>query len=65
MYYHCMEIQYERTITVGQYIAELLEVEASRLPPSQHANAEILREQAKTNRESLNPNLVRIWRQLG
>jgi tRNA(Ser,Leu) C12 N-acetylase TAN1 len=60
-----MNIELERTITVGEYIAELLENEANRMPPSYKIQADILREQAKISRESKNPNLVRIWKKVG
>jgi hypothetical protein len=55
----------ERVITVGEYIAELLEAEASRMPPSYKEQADILLERARLFRNDPNPNMVRIWRDVG
>ena len=59
-----MPIELERQLTVGEYIAELLETEAAKMPPSYHEQADSLRAQAKLNRDSKDPRMVRIWRKV-
>ncbi len=48
-------------MTVGAIIAEGLEAEADRMPPSCEAKAEILREQAANYRANVT-KLVSVWR---
>lgn len=49
-------------IRVDDYIADLLDREASLMPPSFEGNAEILRHQAKFFRESSPTEMMTIWK---
>jgi len=50
-----------RFVRVDDFVAESLEAEANRLPPSERTRADILREQARIFRTSGNPRMVRVW----
>ncbi len=50
-----------RTIPANDFVAESLEEEAGRLPPSQAEQAKILRKTAEIYRNLPSKNLVRIW----
>jgi hypothetical protein len=50
-----------RVVRVDDFVAESLEEEANRMPPSYKAQADLLRQQAKNFRESGRTNMVRIW----
>jgi hypothetical protein len=57
-----MSEQYElQETTVGALVAEGLEAEANRMPPSYSAQAEILRKQATHFRE-YETKVIHIWR---
>jgi hypothetical protein len=59
-----MENKYEmQVMTVGDFIAETLESEANRMPPSYKADADVLREQARLLRQR-DSNLIRVWREV-
>jgi hypothetical protein len=51
-------------IRFDDYIADLLEREASLMPPGFEDNAEILRRQAKVFRESTRTEMMTIWKQV-
>jgi hypothetical protein len=51
-------------IRFDDYIADLLEREASLMPPGFEDTAEILRQQAKYFRESARTGILMIWKQL-
>ncbi len=50
-----------RVIPANHFVAESLEEEASRLPPSEKAKANILREAANLYRSLRTSKLVRVW----
>ncbi len=50
-------------MTVGALVAEGLEAEANKMPPSYKEQADILRAQAQWYREN-ERKLVRIWREV-
>jgi hypothetical protein len=50
-----------RLIRVDDYVAEILEGDADRLPPSMKEQAEIYRQTAQRLCQSNNPRMVRIW----
>ena len=57
-----MRKNYQRhVVRVDDYVAELLEHEASLLPESFRENAEILRQQAKYFRESGGTTTMVVW----
>lgn len=59
-----MPNKYElQTVTVGALVAEGLEAEANKMPPSYKEQADILRAQAQWYREN-ERKLVRIWREV-
>ena len=49
-----------RIVTVGEYIAEELEAEANRMPPSYKNQADILRRSAAFMRREGSKKLVRV-----
>jgi hypothetical protein len=49
-------------IRADDYIADLLEREASLVPPGFEGNAEVLRQQAKFFRESTRTETMTIWK---
>ena len=51
-------------IRADDYIADLLEREASLMPPGYEDDAEILRQQAKFFRESVRTETMTIWKQI-
>lgn len=53
-----------RLLRVVDHVAELLEAQAAKMPPSQKAQADILRNAAKIYRGIDNPKMVRISEQL-
>jgi hypothetical protein len=50
-----------RVLTPGEYVAELLEAEADRIPRSMKERADILREHARLMRKRGGPKRVRLW----
>lgn len=50
-----------RVVRVDDYVAETLERDADRMPPSYAEQAAILREQARVFRSSSSTNVVRLW----
>jgi hypothetical protein len=50
-----------RTVRVVDFVAESLEAEADRKPPSRKAEADSLRKMAAIMRESTNSKMVRVW----
>jgi hypothetical protein len=50
-----------RTIPANDFIAESLEEEANRLPPSREEQAKMLRKSAEIYRSLPSRNSVRIW----
>jgi hypothetical protein len=59
-----MEKKFElQTMTVGEFIAESLENEAKRMPPSYKAEADSLREQARLLRQTQSKT-IRVWREV-
>lgn len=50
-----------RLVTVGEYIAEELEAEANRMPPSYKDQADALRKSAVFMRQQGCKKLVRVW----
>ncbi|MBW8746217.1 MAG: hypothetical protein JF584_01470 [Acidobacteria bacterium] len=46
-----MAAHYEIRMTVGEYIARLLEAEASQMPPAERHEAEQLRDLARMHRQ--------------
>lgn len=48
-----------------EYMADTLEVEASRMPPQHRERAEALRKHAQTLRSSSNQETVDVWRPVG
>jgi hypothetical protein len=60
-----MESRYEiRTIRIDDWIAESLENEANRIPPSHKEQADSLRRQAQIYRGSANPKTIQVWVEL-
>jgi hypothetical protein len=60
-----MEKKYElRAIRVDDWVAELLETEADRMPPSYKEQADILRKQAQNYRNSSNTKIVHFWQEI-
>ncbi len=53
-----------RALRVVDQVAELLEVEANKMPPSFKAQADILRKAAVSQRESTNPRMTRLWEEV-
>jgi hypothetical protein len=51
-------------IRADDYLADLLDREASLMPPGFEDTAEILRQQAKYFRESARTEILMIWKQL-
>ena len=59
-----MEKQYElQETTVGDFVAEELELEARLMPTSHRADADILRKEAELLREN-NKKVIRILREV-
>ncbi|MGD0228330.1 MAG: hypothetical protein ABSF71_39005 [Terriglobia bacterium] len=54
-----------RLIRVDDYVAEILEGDADRLPPSMKEQAEVYRQMAQRFRQSDNQKMVRIWEEPG
>jgi len=50
-----------RVIPANHFVADSLEEEANRLPPSEKAKADTLREGAKLYRTLRTSKLVRVW----
>jgi hypothetical protein len=50
-----------RILTPGEYVAELLEGDANRMPRSMKEQADILRKQARLMRKRPGPKKVRVW----
>jgi hypothetical protein len=50
-----------RTVSANEFLAESLEAEAEKLPPSKAAQASILRETAALYRTRKDSRLVRVW----
>jgi hypothetical protein len=50
-----------RVLTPGEYVAELLEAEANRMPRSYKVQADLLRKQAGLMRKRPGPKRVRVW----
>jgi hypothetical protein len=50
-----------RLVRVVDFVAETLEEEASRIPPSFKSHADSLRNMAAIFRKMNNPKLVRVW----
>ena len=50
-----------RVIPADHFVAESLEEEADRLPPSEKAKADILRSAAALYRARPNSKMVRVW----
>jgi hypothetical protein len=50
-----------REIKVGEFVAEELEREAAKMPPSSKAQADALRDAARLYREQGNKKKIRIW----
>jgi hypothetical protein len=55
-----MTARYEVRMTVGEYIARLLEAEASQMPPAEHQEAEQLLDLARMHRQIKDVKSVRI-----
>ncbi|MGO4209282.1 hypothetical protein AB4Y89_12295 [Terriglobus sp. 2YAB30_2] len=55
-----MAARYEVHMTVGEYIARLLDAEASQMPPADHREAEQLRDLARMHRQIKDAKSVRI-----
>lgn len=55
-----MTKKFVRRITVGEFVAEELEAEASRMPPSYKDQADILRRSAAFMRREGSKKLVRV-----
>ena len=55
-----MAAKYEVRMTVGEYIARLLEAEASQMPPADRHEAEQLRDLARMHRQIKDAKSVRI-----
>ncbi len=50
-----------RVLRVADHVAELLETEANKVPPSFKTEADILRKAAMSQRESPNLKLTNLW----
>jgi hypothetical protein len=50
-----------RLVRVVDFVAESLEAEAAKMPPSYKVQADSLRAAAKLYRELDNPKQVRVW----
>jgi isocitrate/isopropylmalate dehydrogenase len=50
-----------RVVPANEFIAESLEEEATKLPPSEAAKARILRQSANLYRTLPSKNLVQVW----
>jgi hypothetical protein len=50
-----------RLIRADDFVANSLEARADKLPPSEQAQAEYLRETAKSFRESGRPGMMSFW----
>jgi hypothetical protein len=50
-----------REITAGEFVAESLEGEAAKMPPSMKTQADILRDAAKIFREQGGKKKIRVW----
>ena len=50
-----------RLMRADDFVAESLETMAAKLPPSEKARAESMRESAKRFRESGRPGMIRLW----
>lgn len=50
-----------RILTPGEYVAEMLEAEAAKMPRSYKTQADILRKQAQLMRHRPGPKRVRVW----
>ena len=50
-----------RLVRVVDFVAETLEEEASRMPPSYKSGADSLRNMAAIFRKMENPRTVRVW----
>jgi hypothetical protein len=50
-----------RLMRADDFVAESLEAMAAKLPPSERAQAEYMRESAKRFRESGRPGMIRLW----
>jgi hypothetical protein len=50
-----------RLVRVVDYVAESLEEEAAKMPPSYKASADALLAAAKVYRQSNNPKMIRLW----
>ena len=50
-----------RLMRRADFTAETLEAEAAKLPPSQKAYADNLREMARNFRQSTDHTMVRVW----
>jgi hypothetical protein len=50
-----------RLMRADDFVAESLENMAAKLPPSQKAKADHMREDAKMFRESGRPGMIRLW----
>jgi hypothetical protein len=53
-----------RLISVGDFVAESLETEANKLPPSKKEQAEIWRTAAKSQRELGSKKMIRVWEEM-
>ncbi len=53
-----------RELRVVDHVAELLEAEANKMPPSFKAVADILGKAAVSQRESINPRMTRLWEEV-
>jgi hypothetical protein len=50
-----------RLVRADDFVAESLESMAAKLPPSDQANADLMRESAKRFRASGRPGMIRFW----
>ena len=50
-----------RLLRADDFVAESLEVMADKMPPSEKAKADLMRESAKRFRESGRPGMIRLW----
>lgn len=53
-----------RVLRVVDHVAELLEAEANKMPPSFKAQADILRKAAVSQRESPSTRMTRLWEEV-
>ncbi len=56
-----MENMKPRLVRVVDFVAELLEAEAAKMPASYKDQADILRNSAAEYRKIDNPKMVRLW----